>query len=100
MQAAAVPKNTPIKDGLITVILMDCMAAMPWGAGCRARAFITKDEKAKKTPAISPQPSAENNFNAKSDWLVIAIKPECGLLPNIMSGQSITTKVPEICIQN
>jgi hypothetical protein len=30
----------------------------------RARALITKVEKAKKTPAISPQPNAEKSFNA------------------------------------
>jgi hypothetical protein len=41
------------------------MAAMPCVGWSWARAFITKDEKAKKTPAISPQPSAEKSFNAK-----------------------------------
>ncbi|WP_293302548.1 hypothetical protein [Microcoleus sp. PH2017_27_LUM_O_A] len=41
------------------------MAAMPCAGGSRLRAFITKVEKAKKTPAISPQPSADKSFNAK-----------------------------------
>jgi hypothetical protein len=47
------------------------MAAAPCAAGRRPRAFITKDEKAKKTPAISPQPSAEKSVKAKSNLSVI-----------------------------
>ena len=35
------------------------MAAMPCEGERRAKAFITKAEKAKKTPAINPLPSAE-----------------------------------------
>src|SRR5262249_21150931 len=50
---------------------MDCMAAMPCAAGRRARAFIMKAEKAKKTPAISPQPSAVKSVKAKSNLSVI-----------------------------
>src|SRR5262245_48969559 len=70
-QAAAVPRNAVINNGLITTTLMDCMAAMPCAAGRRARAFITKDEKAKKTPAINPQPSAEKSVKAKSNLSII-----------------------------
>jgi hypothetical protein len=44
---------------LITAMLMDCMAAIPCGAGRRASAVITKVENAKKTPAMRPLPSAE-----------------------------------------
>jgi hypothetical protein len=50
---------------------MDCMAAMPAPRGWRAGAFITKAEKAKKTPAISPQPSAAKNVETKSASLII-----------------------------
>src|SRR5262245_16283079 len=70
-QAAAVPRKAAINNGLITTTLMDCMAAMPCAAGRRARAFITKDEKAKKTPAINPQPSAEKSVKAKSNLSII-----------------------------
>lgn len=44
--------------GVTATRLIDCMAAMPWTGCRRARAFITKLEKAKKTPAFSPQPRA------------------------------------------
>ena len=44
---------------------------MPCAAGRRARAFITKDEKAKKTPAINPQPSAEISVKAKTNLSII-----------------------------
>ncbi|WP_333127379.1 MULTISPECIES: hypothetical protein [unclassified Microcoleus] len=67
MQAAAVPNSAVINNGLIAVILMACMAAIPCAGWSRARAFITNVEKAKKTPAISPQPSAEKSFNVKSE---------------------------------
>ena len=40
---------------------MDCMAATPLSGRSRASAFITKFEKAKKSPAISPQPSTAAN---------------------------------------
>jgi hypothetical protein len=55
---------------LITVILMDCMAAMPCDGWSRARALITKVEKAKKTPAISPQPCAEKHKTVVLRFLV------------------------------
>lgn len=73
MQAAAVAKSAIMNNGLIAVMLIDCIAAMPCAGWSRERALITKVEKAKKTPATSPQPSAENSFNAKSEWLVIAL---------------------------
>src|SRR5262245_29468459 len=60
-----------MNNGLMTVTLMDCMAAMPCAAGRRARAFITKEEKAKKTPPINPQPSAEKSVKAKSNLSII-----------------------------
>src|SRR5262245_48925639 len=47
-----------------TAALTDCMAAIPCSGWIRARAFMTKVEKAKKTPAISQQPSAESSVNA------------------------------------
>src|SRR5688572_1851021 len=56
--AAAVPRNTSMNHGLMTVRLMDCMAAIPSPCGMRASAFMMKVEKAKNTPAIKAQPSA------------------------------------------
>src|SRR5262245_6005043 len=63
--ATAVPRNAVRNTGLITVTLMDCIAAIASLAGRRARAFITQTEKAKKNPAISPQPSAEKSEKQK-----------------------------------
>jgi hypothetical protein len=51
---------------------MDCMAAMPSADGRRARAFITQTEKAKKSPAIKPHPSAATSPKVKSKVSVIA----------------------------
>jgi hypothetical protein len=57
--------------GVTAMRLIDCMAAMPW-AGCRrARAFITKLEKAKKTPALSPQPRAVATARAASNPSIV-----------------------------
>ena len=44
-----------------TTTLIDCMAATPCAGGTRAKAFITKFEKAKKIPATRPEPSAAAN---------------------------------------
>ena len=41
----------------------------------RASPFITKAEKAKKTPAISPQPSALISVKTKSKLLEVIKKP-------------------------
>src|SRR6187551_1106680 len=73
--ATAVPSNTVRNSGLITTTLMEFMAAIPSRAGRRARAFITATEKAKKNPAISPQPSAVASVKAKSKLSPVAIKP-------------------------
>src|SRR5215211_6743051 len=51
--------------GVTATWLIDCMAAMPWAGWRRARAFITKLEKA-KTPAFSPQLSAVTAVSATS----------------------------------
>jgi Lrp/AsnC family transcriptional regulator, leucine-responsive regulatory protein len=48
--------NANINSGLIAVIPIDCMATIPRSGWSRARAGITKVEKAKKTPATIPQP--------------------------------------------
>jgi hypothetical protein len=57
------------------MILMDCMAVMPCVDGSQARALITKAEKAKNTPAISPHPIIEKSVKGKRKLLIIAIKP-------------------------
>src|SRR5688572_3762422 len=59
--ASAVPANTLKKTRLSTTTLMDCIAATPRAGGKRSSAFITKFENAKKTPALSPEPSAHDS---------------------------------------
>ena len=54
--------------------LIDCMAAMPSADGRRARAFITETEKAKKSPAINPQPSAATSVMVKSKPSTVVTK--------------------------
>jgi hypothetical protein len=44
---------------------------MPCCAGRRARAFITKAEKAKKTPAIIAQPRSARRINTKRKPFII-----------------------------
>ena len=73
-QPAAVPKNTARNTGLIMATLIDYMAAMPWADGRRARALITETEKAKKRPAINPQPSAATSAMEKTKPSTIAIR--------------------------
>ena len=53
-----------MKAGLITAMLIDCMAAIAAGAARRSRARMTKVEKAKNTPPISPAPSAATKVAA------------------------------------
>src|SRR3981081_1526097 len=69
--AAVVPQNVAANKGANAAALMNCMAAMLCVAGRRPRPFMTKAEKAKKTPAISPQLSAEIYVKAKSMPLII-----------------------------
>ncbi len=47
-------------------MLTDWNAAMPRGGGRRAKAFMTKLEKAKKTPPAEPEPSAAKTVSAIS----------------------------------
>jgi len=54
--SAAVAKNTPRNGGLLIAAVIACMAEMPDCAGSRDNAVITKAEKAKKVPAIRPEP--------------------------------------------
>ena len=77
-QAATVPRKAPKNQEFTTATLMDCIAAMPSSAGSRASAFITKVEKAKKTPAIVPQPSA-----------VTSVRMEVKLLYEIIDGDGV-----------
>jgi hypothetical protein len=43
---------------VITVMLIEFIAAMPLGTGSRASAGMTKLEKAKNTPPTMPEPMA------------------------------------------
>lgn len=70
-QKKAVPKKTKLNIGLSTVILMDCIAAIPCSTERRARAAITNVEKAKNKPAIKPVPSAEAKVKPKSKLAVM-----------------------------
>ena len=81
-QAAAVPRKAPKNQEFTTATLMDCIAAMPSSAGSRANAFITKVEKAKKTPAIVPQPSA-----------VTSVRMEVKLLYEIIDSDGVRSVV-------
>jgi hypothetical protein len=47
---------------------------MPSAGGRRARPFITETEKAKKSPAISPQPSAVKSVKVKIRLSIVTIK--------------------------
>ena len=76
-QAATVPRKAPKNQEFTTATLMDCIAVMP-SAGSRANAFITKVEKAKKTPAIAPQLSA-----------VTSVRMEVKLLYEIIDGDRV-----------
>src|SRR5215472_5057461 len=80
-QPAAVPKKTERKSGLRMAILMDCIAAILPAAGRRARACITATEKAKKSPAINPHPSAVTNVTVNRKSSTIAIKPPTDRCP-------------------
>src|ERR687893_1062315 len=70
-QASAVPKSAAMKAGVTAATLMACMAATPCAGCSRARAFITKPENAKKTPAIIAQPKAAKRVNTKSKPSII-----------------------------
>jgi len=54
------------KSGLRAVTLIDCIVAMPLVGERLQSALITKLEKAKKSPAMSPQPSVAKKLEAKS----------------------------------
>src|SRR3954452_12151597 len=64
--SAPLPSQASMKDAVITVRLIDCIAATPSGAERRASPPITNDENAKNTPATSPQPSAVTRVRRSS----------------------------------
>src|SRR5438270_5930027 len=72
-QAAAAPNSAVMNAGRTAEMLIDCMAAMPCGAGRRPSPSITNAEKPKNTPATVPQLSAATSVNAKSPGLVVEI---------------------------
>src|SRR5262245_42165651 len=57
-ESRPVPMKVPRNSRFNTVTLIACMAWMPSAGARRARAGITKLEKAKNTPPIAPLPSA------------------------------------------
>jgi hypothetical protein len=68
-----------MKAGVNAATLMACMVATPCAGCSRARAFITKLEKAKKTPAFSPQPRAVTKVNVKRNLSIVSASVAYGL---------------------
>src|ERR1700680_4573169 len=56
--APAGPHSVSINSGVTANRLIDCMAVSPSGGEIWRRAFITNVEKANRTPATSPEPTA------------------------------------------
>src|SRR5262245_19819653 len=92
-QATAVPKKTARNSGLIIATLMDCMAPIPSADGRRARAFITAAEKAKKSPAINPQPSAATSVMVKVKPSLVVTKGCLRAFVSLIPLGSITVLV-------
>src|SRR6476659_182014 len=65
-ESAAVPKKVPRNTGLSTTTLTDCMPEMPDAGGIRPSAAMTHAEKARKKPAMRPEPSAARNVKANN----------------------------------
>ena len=61
----------PRNSRLSTVTLIACMAWMPSAGASRARAGITKLEKAKNTPPIAPLPSAHKMTRRMKNWSMV-----------------------------
>src|SRR4051812_14927831 len=59
-----------IRGGRTAVTLMDCIAAMPWGAGRRRSADITNAEKAKNTPPTAADPTAVATASTRRTVLI------------------------------
>src|SRR4051812_24088749 len=57
-QASDVPKSAVMNTGVTASLLIEFIARMLCPGASRSRAGMTKDEKAKKTPAERPQPRA------------------------------------------
>jgi len=72
-----VPKSAVMKVGVITVMLIEFIAAMPLGTGSRARAAMTKFEKAKKTPPTTPEPIAATKVRVGRSF-IISGAPDAG----------------------
>src|SRR5260221_2655831 len=83
-QAPVMPEIAVAIRGLNAAGLMACIEVTLCAAGRRPRPFITKAEKAKKPPAISPQLSAEINVKEKSRLLII-----WGSLESLLSQELI-----------
>src|SRR4029077_5134409 len=62
--SAAVPKKVPRNSGFSTETLTDCMAETPDAGEMRPSAAMTHAEKARKKPAMRPEPSAARNVKA------------------------------------
>ena len=60
------PKIASMKTGVMAVMLIDCIAAIPCAAGMRASAGMTNVEKAKKTPPTTPQPIEQAKVRVES----------------------------------
>lgn len=65
-----------MKAGVMTVTLIEFIAAIPPAAGRRASAGMTKLEKAKNTPPTTPEPIAAMKIKVGRDFAIMSVAPE------------------------
>ena len=74
----------------MTATLIACIAAMPWLGGTRPNASMMPAEKAKNTPAMTPQPRAVASVTAKSQSGIITA-------PGYTFGRANQSEVSKSC---
>src|SRR5215218_2503530 len=74
-QTPVVPSKASMNAGVGAWRLIDCMAAMPAGAGARRRPLITNVEKAKNTPATRVLPTAPMTVSVRTNVESITPRP-------------------------
>ncbi len=84
-QSSTVPMKAVRNSGLRIVLLIDCIAAIPAGAGNLPSAVITVTENTKNSPAIRPEPIAAANVRPND------IRPILTSTLSVLSSSSFTT---------
>ena len=84
-QTPVVPRKASMNAGVGAWRLIDCMAAMPAGAGARRRPLITNVEKAKNTPATRPLPTAPMMVSVRTNAESITPRPRRRLTTSVRS---------------